>query len=231
MAPSPTINKIFFEGNSRLKDEGLANVITLRDRGIYSDEQAAVDVSRIEEAYGQVGRRDTSVSYEVVPLANNRVNLIFRINEGNKTKIASINFVGNDTFSERRLRDVISTKESTFLSFLQSNDVYDRNRLNADEEAIRRFYFNKGFADFQILSTSADLDPVTNEYVITFSMDEGVRYTFGNVDVDSTISGVSAEDLRGLFLSVPGEYYSAKKVEDTIILHPIEPCDMRDGSL
>ncbi len=212
-----TINKVFFEGNSRLKDDALKAIVTLRDQGVYSDELAAVDVERIDEAYGRVGRRDATVSFEVLPLANNRVNVIYRVNEGDKTKIASINFVGNFTFSERRLREVISTKQSNFLSFLQSNDVYDPNRLSADEEALRTFYFNKGFADFQVLSSTADLDEVNNEYNITITLEEGARYTFGNIDVDSTVPGLDPSGLPELFETIPGEEYSAEKVEETIL--------------
>ncbi len=212
-----TVNKVFFEGNSRLKDDALKNVARLRSQSVYSDEQAALDVERIEAAYSQVGRRDAKVSYEAVPLSNNRINVIYRVNEGDKTKIASITFVGNDTFSDRRLVDVISTKESTFLSFLTSNDIYDRNRINSDEEALRRFYFNKGFADFQIVSTNAELDDLENEYHITFTLEEGPRYTFGNISIDSTIDGVNNDALYGLIETETGEHYSAKRVEDSIV--------------
>ena len=200
-----------------MKDDALKAGIGLKERNIFSDEQAASDVERIDNAYARVGRRDASVSYEVVPLENNRVNVVFRVNEGGKTKIAAINFVGNDTFSGRRLQDVISTKQSTIFSFLQSNDVYDQNRLNADEEALRRFYFNKGFADFQVVSTSADLDEVANEYILTFTVEEGTRYTFGSINVDSTVPGLNADALPEFFETVPGDYYSAKKVEETIL--------------
>lgn len=212
-----TINKVFFEGNSRLKDDALKSIVTLRDQGTFSDELAGIDVERIDEAYGRVGRRDATVSYEVLPLANNRVNVIYRVNEGDKTKISSINFVGNFTFSERRLREVISTKQSGLLSFLQTNDVYDPNRLNADEEALRNFYFNKGFADFQILSSNADLDEVNNEYTVTITVEEGARYTFGNIDIDSTVPGLDPSGLTDLYKTIPGNEYSAKKVEDTIL--------------
>jgi len=212
-----TVNKVFFEGNNRIKDEALTNVARLRAQGVYSDEQAAADVDQIELAYARVGRRDAEVSYEVVPLANNRVNVIYRVNEGDKTKIARIDFVGNDTFSERRLADVISTKESTFLSFLQTSDVYDQNRLNADEELLRRFYFNKGFADFQIISTQAVLDDESNEYTITITMDEGPRYTFGNVAIETSLSGVENIPLDNLVETFSGEFYSAKDVEDTVV--------------
>ena len=144
---------------------------------------------QIKLSYSRVGRRGAKVSYEAVPLANNRINVVFRVDEGDKTKIASITFVGNDTFSDRRLLDIISTKQSTFLSFLSTSDIYDRNRINSDEEALRRFYFNKGFADFQIISTNAELDEGSNQYYITFTVEEGPHYTFGNVSIDSTIDG------------------------------------------
>ncbi|MEO0910632.1 MAG: POTRA domain-containing protein, partial [Pseudomonadota bacterium] len=205
-----TVNKVFFEGNKRLKDDALTGVVILKSQSIYSDEQAATDVDRINLAYSRVGRRDATVSFEVVPLANNRVNVIYRINEGEKTKIAQINFVGNDTFSGRRLADVISTKESGLLSFLSTNDIFDRNRLNADEELLRNFYFNRGFADFQIISTDAQLDEVENQYIITITMEEGPRYTFGNISVESTISGVSSEELLPLLETDTGEFYSAR---------------------
>jgi len=212
-----TVNKVFFEGNKRLKDDVLKSSVRLQPQGVYSDEQAAADVDAINLAYSRVGRKDATVSYEVLPLANNRVNIIYRVKEGEKTKIAAINFVGNDTFGQRRLADVISTKESTFLSFLSSGDVYDQNRINADEERLRRFYFNKGFADFQILSVTADLDEVANEYVITFTLDEGARYTFGNITVESTINGVDSVELNSIVETVSGEFYSAKDVESSIL--------------
>ena len=189
----------------------------MKGQGIYSDEQAAADVDLIKLAYARVGRQDAEVTYEVLPLANNRVNVIYRVNEGDKTKIARIDFVGNDTFSGRRLADVISTKESGILSFLTTNDIYDQNRLNADEELLRNFYFNKGFADFQVLSTQAELNDDTNEYSITITMDEGPRYTFGNISVESSISGIDAIPLDNLVETRTGDFYSAKNVEDTII--------------
>ena len=212
-----TVNKVFFEGNKRLKDEALKNVARLRPQGIYSDEQAASDADQIKQAYARVGRQDASVTYEVLPLTNNRVNVIYRVNEGDKTKIARIDFIGNDTFSGRRLADVITTKETGLLGFLQTSDVYDQNRLNSDEELLRRFYFNKGFADFQVLSTQADLDEVNNEYIVTITMDEGPRYTFGNIAIESSLSGTENIALDNLVETVTGDFYNARNVEDTVV--------------
>lgn len=212
-----TVNKVFIEGNKRVKDEQLLNFLRHRPQETYSDQTAANDVEIIRIAYARVGRRDAAISYEVIPLENNRVNVIYRVNEGAKTKISAINFVGNDTFSDRRLADVIATKESTFLSFLSTSDIYDPNRISSDEEALRNYYFNRGFADFQILSTTADLDEVANEYTITITMDEGARYTFGEVTIDNSIQGVDESRLTDLIDTAPGDYYSASKVETSIL--------------
>ncbi|MBL4891046.1 MAG: outer membrane protein assembly factor BamA [Rhizobiaceae bacterium] len=212
-----TINKIFFEGNKRLKDVALTGTVRSKARSIYNAQTVASDVERISQAYARVGRDDATVEYEIVPLENERVNVIYRINEGGKTKIGTINFVGNNSISDRRLKDVLRTKETNFLSFLGSSDIYDPNKLSADQELLRRYYFNKGFADFQVISASAELDGGVNEYIITITVDEGVRYEFGEIAIESTIPGVDAQSLYDLVDTVGGKYYSAKKVEDSII--------------
>jgi len=212
-----TVNKVFFEGNKRLKDDVLTNVARLRSQSIYSDEQAASDAERIKLAYARVGRQDAQVSYEVLPLENNRVNVIYRVNEGDKTKIGRIDFIGNDTFSGRRLADVISTKETGLLGFLQTSDIYDQSRISSDEELLRRFYLNKGFADFQIISTQAVLDDDANEYTVTFTLEEGARYTFGNVGIETSLNGVENIALDNLVETRTGDFYNAKDVEDTVV--------------
>lgn len=212
-----TINKIFFEGNRRLKDVALTSTVRSKARSIFNAQTVVSDVERISQAYARVGRDDATVTYEIVPLENARVNVIYRINEGGKTKIGIINFVGNNSISDRRLKDVLRTKETNFLSFLGTSDIYDPNKLSADQELLRRYYFNKGFADFQVISASAELDDGQNEYIITITVDEGVRYNFGSISIESTIPGVDAQTLYDLVDTVGGKYYSAKKVEDSII--------------
>ena len=113
---------------------------------------------------------------QVVPLGEGRVNLAFVINEGDRTKIDAINFVGNQAYSDGRLASVISTKKSNFLSFLTRKDVYSADKLHADEDALRQFYYNHGYADFRIVSSDATFDESTNEYTLTFNVEEGPRY-------------------------------------------------------
>lgn len=212
-----TINEVFFEGNKRLKDGALKGMIQSQSRGIYSPDTVSTDVDGISQAYSRVGRGDAVVSSEIVPLSNNRVNIVFRINEGGKTKINSLTFVGNNAFRTSRLRQVMSTKRSNLLSWLKNDDIYDPDRLSADEERIRQFYFNHGYADFQILSTSAVLDEGSNEYNITITVDEGAKYTFGNISIESTLDGVNADDLYAKLKTRSGKTYSARAVENTIV--------------
>ncbi len=189
----------------------------LKPRGVYSQAAADADVEAIKAAYRHVGRDDATVTTQVMDLGDNRVNVVFNINEGDRTKIAAINFVGNHAYSSGRLADIIKTKRSNVLSFVMRDDIYDEQKLQADQELLRRFYFNHGYADFQIVSAGAELDPATNQYTITITMDEGARYTFGDISVDSTIPEVDSKSLQSVVETHKGDVYNAKDVEDSLI--------------
>jgi len=214
---SGIVNQVFFEGNKRLKDEALTSIVQVSPGSTFSEEKVTSDVDRILESYARVGRKDASVTYEVVPLANRRVNVVYRIDEGDKTKIRNIQFVGNVAYGQSRLREVMITKQSHLFSWLNNDDIYDPDKMSSDEERLRRFYYDHGYADFQILSSDVNFDPVANYYVITFTIDEGPRYNFGNIAIESTIAEVNAEAYYGLLETVSGKYYSASKVEESIV--------------
>ncbi len=211
------VNQVLFQGNKKLKDAQLSGAIQLKPRGSFSQATMEADAQTIKEAYKSVGRDDVTVNTQVVDLGENRVNVVFEINEGGRTKIAAVNFVGNNAFSDRRLSDVVSTKRSSILSFMLRDDIYDEDRLRADEEALRRFYFNRGYADFQVVSAFGELDEATNQYTITITVDEGQRYTFGDVTVESTIPEIDASQLQSMVETRKGDVYNAKNVEDSII--------------
>lgn len=213
----PVVNQVLFQGNKKRKDADLARVVQLKPRGPFSQAQMEADVEAIKAAYSAIGRDDAEVQTQVMDLGENRVNVVFTVNEGGRTKIKAVNFVGNNAFGDRRLGDVISTKRSNMLSFLFRDDIYDENRLRADEEALRRFYYDRGYADFQVVSSSAELDEATNEYTVNFTVDEGERYTFGEVSVETSIEGIDSKSLNSEIRTHSGDVYSAKKVEDTII--------------
>lgn len=211
------VNQVLFQGNKKIKDAQLASSVQMKPRGAYSQAAVDADVEAIKAAYARIGRDDATVTSQIMDLGDNRVNVVFNVNEGDRTKIASINFVGNQAYSSRRLSDVINTKRSGMLSFIMRDDIYDEQKLQADQELLRRFYFNHGYADFQVVSAVGELDPATNQYTITVTVDEGARYTFGDVSVDSTIPEVDSKSLQSAVETRQGDVYNAKDVEDTII--------------
>ena len=210
------LNAVVINGNRKIKDDKLQAVLRSRPQGAFSETTIEADKQAIRDAYAAIGRSDATVTTETYPLGNGRVNLAFIVDEGDRTKISQINFVGNEAFSNGRLRSVIVTKKSNFLSFLTRKDVYSEDKLRADEEALRQFYFNNGFADFRIISSEAVLDEASNEYVVTFTVEEGQRYNFGDVNVESTVEGIDSAELQGLIESRPGKVYRARDVQDTM---------------
>lgn len=210
------VNQVVFNGNRKIKDDKLAAVVQTHAAGPYSDAQIKADIQAIKDAYAGTGRSEVEVTTQVVPLGQGRVNLAFVINEGDRTKIAAINFVGNNAYSAGRLSAVINTKRTNFLSFLTRKDVYNEDKLHADEEALRQFYYNRGYADMRIVSSDAAFDEATNKYTLTFNIEEGPRYDFGGVTVQSTVDGVSSEQLQSLVRTHEGSVYNAKEVQKSI---------------
>lgn len=213
---SQLVNQVVFNGNRKIKDDKLQGVVRTQPLGPYSEALANADIQTIREAYAQIGRSDVQVTTQVVPVGQGRVNVAFVINEGERTKIANINFVGNQAYGDRRLHDVLVTKESGPLSFLTRKDVYTADKLRADEDALRQFYYNHGYPDFRVVSSDAVLDESKNEYTITFTVEEGPRYTFGNISVESTVPGIDGAQLEGLVETKTGDTYNARNVQKTI---------------
>lgn len=211
------VNQVLFQGNKKLKDNALQAAIQLKPRATFSQQALDADVAAVKAAYRRIGRDDAAVTTQIMDLGDNRVNVVFNINEGARTQIAAINFVGNSAFSSRRLSDVINTKRSSWLSFVLRDDVYDEDKLRADQELLRRFYYNHGYADFQVVSAVGELDEATNKYTVTITVQEGERYTFGDISVESTIPEVDSKSLESVVETRKGDVYNAKDVEDSIV--------------
>jgi outer membrane protein insertion porin family len=210
------VNQVVFNGNKKIKDARLKAIVQTKSLGPYNDLIVGADIAAIQDAYSGIGRDEATVTTQVVPLGDGRVNIAYQVNEGDRTKISSISFVGNNSFGDGRLADIVSTKRSNLLSFIIRKDIYDDDKLRADEELLRRFYYDQGFADFRVISSFAELDETTNKYAITFTVDEGDRYKFGAINVDSTIPNIDADSLTKVIKSRSGKNYSATAVEDTI---------------
>ena len=216
VSENEVINRVAFEGNKKLKDEVLAGEVQSKPRGTLSKAMVQADTQRIIEVYRRSGRNDVRVNPVTIDRGNGRVDLVFEVNEGDKVGIKDIKFVGNKAFSDYKLKDVISTTATNWLSFLKSTDVYDPDRINADQELLRRWYLKNGYADFRILSATSELEPDGKAFVVTFTIDEGQQYTFGKVDVVSNIRDVPSESLRNALRMSPGQVYNAEMVEKSV---------------
>src|SRR5271170_7476183 len=210
------VNRIAFEGNRRLKDEQLKEEIQSKERGSLSRASVQADTQRIIEIYQRNGRFDVTVVPKIVDRPNNRVDLVFEINEGEKTGIKSIVFVGNKAYSAWRLKDVIKTTESNWLSFLQTTDVYDPDRIEADRDLIRRFYLKHGFADVQVISATGEYDPARKGFTVTFKIEEGALYRFGVIDIQSNVRAIDAKTLRSSLRMSAGQVYNGEAIEKTV---------------
>ncbi len=213
---NPIINRIAFEGNKRIKDEELQQETQLRPRVVFTRSKVQSDVKRILDLYRRNGRFAATVEPKVIQLEQNRIDLVFEINEGQPTYVKRINFVGNHKYSDSSLREILQTKEERWYRFLSSDDTYDPDRVTYDRELLRRYYMKHGFADFRVVSGVAELTPDRSGFFITFTIDEGDRYKFGKSDVNVNLRGLKPEDLTPLITSSEGDWYNADQVEDIV---------------
>jgi outer membrane protein insertion porin family len=213
---NPIINRIAFEGNRKLVDEALETEVTLRPRVVYTRTKVQSDVRRLLDVYRRSGRFAATIEPKIIKLSENRVDLVFEIEEGGSTGIRGISFIGNTEFSDGDLRGTIQTQESNFYNFLATNDSYDPDRLSFDRELLRRFYLSKGYADFRIVSAIAELTNDRQDFIITFTIDEGSLYSFGDLTVSAQLRGVDDIELVKDITSETGDVYDAGEVENTV---------------
>ena len=216
------VNRVAFEGNKKVKKETLEAEVQSRARGPFSRAVVQADVQRIIDVYRRQGRYDVTVEPKIIDQPNGRVDLVFEIKEGDKTKIQRIGFIGNNAYSDSRLLDIITTTESNWLSWIKTSDVYDADRIESDRELLRRFYLKNGYADFRVVSAVADFDREKNAFFITFTVDEGQRYSFGEVDLQSNIRDIDPAGLRGKIQTVSGRTYNADQVDKSVEAVTIE---------
>jgi outer membrane protein insertion porin family len=213
---NPIINRVVFEGNSAIDDDKIREEIQAAPRGVFTAARVQADVQRILELYRQSGRFAANVNPQYRPLEQNRVDLIFEITEGPTTGVRSINFVGNEVFSDSRLRSEIVTRQSRWWRFFSSNDNYDPDRLDYDRELLRQFYQNNGYYNFSVTSAVADLTPDQEDFYITIAIDEGEQFTFGEVNVETQLEKLDSSALRRAVSISEGDLFRSDDVEDAI---------------
>ncbi|MEN3971510.1 outer membrane protein assembly factor BamA [Sphingomicrobium sp. XHP0235] len=212
---NPIINRIVIEGNRRLKDDKITPEIRLAPRQIFTRDKARADVDRIIELYTREGRYAAVVEPKIVQLDQNRVDLVFEITEGPKSKIRSINIIGNEQFSDGKvIKEMYSREAGGFLGFLKSNTSYDADRLAADQQKLRLFYLTEGYAEMRVVSALAELTPDREDFVITYVIEEGPRYKFGSIEADSALRDLPEELMLRQIDIESGEWFDTTRVED-----------------
>jgi outer membrane protein insertion porin family len=213
VAENPVINQIAFEGAKDVEKSTLQSEIQLKPRAVFTRAKVQADVQRILDVYRRQGRFAATVEPKIIELDQNRVNLVFEINEGGATKVKSIQFIGNRAFSDSQLRDVITTTQSGLFDFLKNASFYDPDRMALDRELLRQYYLKNGYADIRIVSANADLDRDGTGFFITFVVDEGEVYRFGDIRIESALSGIDPATIKPHMLTKPGQIYNAAEID------------------
>lgn len=213
---NPIINRIILEGNRRIDNEKIVPEINLSPRQIFTRSRVRADVARIIELYKRQGRFAATVEPQMVMLDQNRVDVIFEISEGPKSKVRQINIIGNEVFSDGDLRDEMVTREDSLFALFSSNTSYDPDRLAFDQQKLRQFYLTEGYADFRVVSAVAELTPDKRDFIITYVVEEGERYEFGDVEVVSQLRDFSSEQLTAGLSMESGDWYNAEQIDNTV---------------
>ena len=216
VAENPIINRLAFEGNRRIDDETLQAEVQLRPRVVYTATKVQSDAKRILDIYRRSGRFAATVEPKVIPLDQNRVDLVFEIKEGEVTEVRRIDFVGNENYSDGTLRGEILTTESAWYRFFSTSDTYDPDRITVDREALRNFYLDEGYVDFRVVSSVAELSPGRDAFFITFTLDEGERYRFGKIDISSSLKDLDPQTLEDELTTDEGDWYDQSEVDKTV---------------
>ena len=222
LTEAPVLDRVAFEGNKKIQDKELSAVIESKPRGTLQRAVVQSDVSRIMEAYRHAGRDDVGVVPQIIDRGNDRVDLVYVVTERTKTTVRQINFVGNHVFGKRQLAAVIKTSATNVLSFLIGGDVYDPDRIAADREQLRLYYRSKGYADASVTAAKAEYDPAIHGFEVTFSIDEGPLYHFGDVNIVCNVPGLDAEKLRRLLVTRSGAVFDGNALDKTDEILAIE---------
>ena len=213
---NPIVNRVILEGNKRLKDDKITEEIQLAARSVYTRAKVQSDVQRIIELLRAKGRFAAIVTPKVTPLEQNRIDVIYEIDEGPRTGVAKVNFVGNEVFTDNELRGVVLTKESRWWKFFSSNDNYDPDRLEYERELLRQHYGRHGYADFTVLSAVAELTPDRKDFFITFTVEEGPKYTVGEVRVKTTLAKLDERVLERFVPVREGQTFDGERMENAV---------------
>jgi outer membrane protein insertion porin family len=214
-AAEQLVGSVLFEGNKRFTDAQLLTMVDVSASGIFTQQRLAADIESIRQAYDKVGFRNVGVTAKTETIADGRVRVTFVVNEGDRAGIAAINFTGNNAIGTGSLKSTLLTKETGFLSWLFKDDTYDEQKIAVDRERVRLYYATHGYPDAQVTSVG-EYDASRNAYFINFTVNEGEKYEFGNVGIETSIDGLNTNVLTGTVRTGQGSRYSVSDLQKSI---------------
>ena len=214
---NPVINRIAFENNSSFPDDKLSPLLTLQPRQVFTRSKLQNDVDTIIQAYRALGRFSATVEPKIIKRNQNRIDLVYVVSEGEHTKVDKITFIGNKTFSDSTLRNVVNTSESKWWRFFSTTDTYDPEKLSYDKELVRQYYVNRGFIDVQVKTAVAELSEQRDSFFVSYTLKEGIRYKYGTFKVVSNITDVDTDSLLASIDLDPENWYSGREVDKQIL--------------
>ncbi|WP_299195200.1 outer membrane protein assembly factor BamA [uncultured Litoreibacter sp.] len=212
----PTINRVNIEGNKRLKDEDLLPLLQSQSRRVYNPSTAEADAQTLSEGYRQAGRIAATVTPRIIPRSNNRVDLVFEVAEGRVVEVERISFVGNRNYSDRRLRRVVESKQAGLFRTVIASDTFIADRIAFDRQLLRDFYLSRGYVDFQVLSASPELTRERDAFFVTFKVQEGQQFKFGEITTTSDLAEIDVDEFQSVSKIKSGKTYSPARIENTI---------------
>lgn len=213
---NPVVNKVVFEGNKAVEDKDLQGELELKPRAVYTRTKVQADVKRMLDIFRRGGRYSAEITPKIIQRDQNRVDVVYEIKEGPVARVKKITFLGNANYTSSVLLKRIRTEEARWYKFLGNDDKYDPDRIQYDQELLRRFYTSEGFADFQVKSSYAELSPAKDYFTIVFSLDEGQKYDFGKVDIQSSLKSLDAAGLKDIVTTKSGSTYNSSQIESSI---------------
>jgi outer membrane protein insertion porin family len=213
---NPVVSEVAVDGNDKISKEKILAELKISPRSVFKQSDLQADVTRILTLYQRSGRYNVNVKPSIEKLDNNRVKVVYVVNEGERAEISQITFINNKAFDEAELENEVTTKESRWWRFLSGNDNYDPDRVEYDKELLRRYYTSHGYADFEVVSTDAEFNPVTKSFNIIFTLKEGLNYSFGKIDIKNNIKDFNNDLLAEVVKSKEGKEFNSQKIDDSI---------------
>jgi len=214
---NPIIFTIEVQGEEAKKfKEQILKIISLKEKSSFIENFVKSDTELIKNFYKSLGYYSVTVEAQKQKAdpAGDTLNLIFQVNKGERSKIQTINFIGDKKVKSKRLRDVITSEEARFWKFLSRNIYLNTQRIDLDKRLLKNYYLGRGYYDVQVLSTSAEITDESN-IELTFSINAGKRYRFKkfSTDIDPVFDSEIFEVLKPIFEKNAGEYYSPFKIK------------------